>query len=170
MAKGGGKSWCFNLWWWWVSSRRCRYEEVADEIEEQGDIFRYLVAVFLIMTLFLPLYECSFLRIDPSNLSLHWDCMNHSSHEQRPKCCSDAIFFFGLTSIINTLLVILVLCYAFSSVFNLLSAHSVQIWHTQSGVEQEHSHLGSSVIVWKLLELLLLKLWVLPLRDFTVWN
>lgn len=37
---------CLGFPWWSVaSSNRCRYEEIADEIEEQGDILRYLAVV-----------------------------------------------------------------------------------------------------------------------------
>lgn len=49
------RGWC-DLWWWWASSHHCRNEEVADEIEEQGNIFRYLTAVLLLMTSFVPSY------------------------------------------------------------------------------------------------------------------
>lgn len=60
---------CWNVWWWWASSHRCRCEEVADEIEEQGDILRYLAAAFTIMTFLLPL--CAFFPSTAPRLHAH---------------------------------------------------------------------------------------------------
>lgn len=39
-----------KLWWWRASSHYCRCQAVADEIEEQGDILRYMAAVLTKMT------------------------------------------------------------------------------------------------------------------------
>lgn len=73
-----------NLWWWRPSSHCCRCEEVADEIEEQGDILRYPAAVLTLMTS--PASLCVQTFGDSASLTsqLQWDCMHSGSHAIHP--------------------------------------------------------------------------------------
>lgn len=75
MSRGGKKhlGGIDDVWWWQASSHHCRCEEVADEIEEQGDILRYLAAVLTIMTSSTPLTS-----------RLQWDCMHMGCHTIHP--------------------------------------------------------------------------------------
>lgn len=86
-SKGKGKglgTLAANLWWWRPSSHCCRCEEVADEIEEQGDILRYPAAVLTLMTS--PASLCVQTFGDSASLTsqLQWDCMHSGSHAIHP--------------------------------------------------------------------------------------